>query len=159
MAGQQWWIGGTWLLAVAVDWGIAGRLQLAGVRPDVLLLVTIVTGLVLGRTRGMLLGFAYGLLQGVQADRGLAAFAITLVLAGYAGGSLRRLFFVDSVGVNALATGLLAFAASLGLGLALQGWHGQVIWQAALQAAWCLVLSPPPYWLLRRATPAETATV
>ncbi len=76
-------------LTVVVHLTLLSRLRIDGVRPDALLLVTIMVGLVAGAERGAVVGFVAGLLADlfVQAPFGLSALVYCLV--GFAIGSLQ----------------------------------------------------------------------
>jgi cell shape-determining protein MreD len=88
-------------------------------------------------------GFALGLLQGVAAGRWLGAYACAQVLAGYGGGELRRLVFVDNPYVRLGAVAALTAVAQV-VFLALSGaagW-GEGAGMAAGRALYHAALSP-----------------
>ena len=76
-------------LAMVVQLSFGASIALAGVHPNVMLLVAVAAGIVGGEERGAIVGFAAGLLADlfVQAPFGLAALSYTLV--GYATGLFR----------------------------------------------------------------------
>lgn len=76
-------------VAMVVQLSLGASIDLAGVHPDVMLLVAVSAGIVGGEERGAIIGFAAGLLADlfVQAPFGLAALSFTLV--GYCTGLFR----------------------------------------------------------------------
>lgn len=103
-------------LAMAFQLVVASRIQLAGVHPDVMLLMAVAGGVAAGPARGAVLGFCAGLLNDlfVQTPFGLAALAFCLV--GYAvgtvqGGVLQASWWVPSLtAVVASAGGEVLYA-------------------------------------------------
>ena len=67
--------------AMVVQLSVGASIDLAGVHPDVMLLMAVAAGIVAGEERGAIVGFAAGLLADlfVQAPFGLAALSFTLV--------------------------------------------------------------------------------
>jgi len=107
---RYWRLGATLVLVVLLDWGLGAYLQIGRVRPDLLTVVTVAVGLLFGRRYGMAVGFALGVLQGLE-GRYLGAFAFSKTLVGYAGGAARRTLFVDSLLVGAAVVGVLSLVA------------------------------------------------
>ena len=67
--------------AMVLQLSVGASIDLAGVHPDVMLLMAVAAGIVGGEERGAIVGFAAGLLADlfVQAPFGLAALSFTLV--------------------------------------------------------------------------------
>lgn len=76
-------------VAMVVQLSVGASVTLAGVHPDLMLLMAVAAGIVGGEERGAILGFAAGLLADlfVQAPFGLGALSFTLV--GYSTGLFR----------------------------------------------------------------------
>jgi rod shape-determining protein MreD len=76
-------------LTLVVHLTLLSRLRIDNVRPDALLLVAVMAGLVAGSERGAIVGFCAGLLADLflQAPFGLSA--LTYCLVGFAVGSLQ----------------------------------------------------------------------
>lgn len=76
-------------LAMVLQLSVGASIKLAGVHPEVMLLMAVSAGIVGGEERGAIVGFASGLLADlfVQAPFGLAALSFTLV--GYCTGLFR----------------------------------------------------------------------
>ncbi len=77
--------------------------------PDLLLVLVITWGFILGERRGAILGLIGGLLQDVLFGAGLGCFALAKMLAGYGAGLLEREFFRERL----LAPVLLVFTGTL----------------------------------------------
>ncbi|MEW2414907.1 rod shape-determining protein MreD [Streptomyces sp. NPDC046866] len=79
------------VVALVVQVGILGRLQLPGAVPDLLLLTVVALALVYGHVSGALVGFAAGLLADLAppADHAAGRYALVLCVIGYAAGLVR----------------------------------------------------------------------
>ena len=77
--------------------------------PDLLLVLVIAWGFILGERRGAILGLVGGLLQDILFGSGLGYFALAKMLAGYGAGLMEREFYRDQL----LAPVLLVFAGTL----------------------------------------------
>jgi rod shape-determining protein MreD len=110
-----------WLLIVTVTLvlqiGLATQIQVAGVHPDLMLLVAICAGLVGGPSAGAGVGFACGLLFDLFLPGRFGVTALAYLLVGYgsgvAGDAVARPNRWISVGMVALASaaGTLLYAA------------------------------------------------
>jgi rod shape-determining protein MreD len=76
-------------LTLFVHLTLLSRLRIDNVRPDALLLVTVMAGLVAGRERGAVTGFCAGLLADLFLQTPLGLSALALCLVGFAVGSLQ----------------------------------------------------------------------
>jgi len=112
------------VLTLLLHLTLLSRLRIDNVRPDALLLVAIVAGLVAGPERGAIVGFAAGLLADVflQTPFGLSALAFCLI--GFAVGSVQS-GILRSAWWIPVATALVASAAGTVLYAVLGAMVGQ----------------------------------
>jgi rod shape-determining protein MreD len=73
---------------VIVQFGVLAQITVAGVHLDVLLLATVCTGLARGPRAGLLVGFAFGLLQDVFLASPLGLMALGYAVGGFVAGVL-----------------------------------------------------------------------
>jgi rod shape-determining protein MreD len=76
--------------AVLLQSTVFSQLQLLGVRPELLYLVTILIALNEGPSEGAIVGFTCGLAQDMFLDQPMGITALTLTLLGYAVGMARQ---------------------------------------------------------------------
>lgn len=72
-------------------------MELAGVVPNLLLIVTMSFGLMRGRREGMLVGFFSGLLIDIFFGSVLGPYALIYMTMGYANGFFHRIYYVEDV--------------------------------------------------------------
>lgn len=72
-------------------------LKLAGVVPNLLLIVTMSFGLMRGRKEGLLVGFFSGLLIDIFFGRALGPYAFIYMTMGYVNGFFHRIYYVEDV--------------------------------------------------------------
>lgn len=72
-------------------------LELAGVVPNLLLIVTMSFGLMRGRTEGMLVGFFSGLIIDIFFGTVLGPYTMIYMTLGYANGFFHRIYYVEDV--------------------------------------------------------------
>jgi len=72
-------------------------IELAGVVPNLLLIVTMSFGLMRGRREGMLVGFFSGLLIDIFFGSVLGPYALTYMTMGYINGFFHRIYYVEDV--------------------------------------------------------------
>jgi len=72
-------------------------LELAGVVPNLLLIITMSFGLMRGRKEGLLVGFFSGLLVDVFSGTVIGPFAFLYMTLGYANGFFHRIYYVEDV--------------------------------------------------------------
>lgn len=72
-------------------------MELAGVVPNLLLIVTMSFGLMRGRREGLLVGFVSGLLIDIFFGSVLGPFAFIYMTLGYANGFFHRIYYVEDV--------------------------------------------------------------
>ncbi len=72
-------------------------LELSGVVPNLLLIVTMSFGLMRGRREGLLVGFFSGLLVDIFFGSVLGAYAFIYMTLGYVNGFFHRIYYVEDV--------------------------------------------------------------
>ena len=72
-------------------------LELAGVVPNLLLIVTMSFGLMRGRREGLLVGFFSGLLVDIFFGNALGPYAFIYMTLGYGNGFFHRIYYVEDV--------------------------------------------------------------
>ncbi|MBX5464587.1 MAG: rod shape-determining protein MreD [Clostridia bacterium] len=108
-------------VAIVLDWSLAWRLEVAGVRPDFLLVAAALVGLRQGPWRGAAWGLAAGLVADLAVGRLVGLPALWKGLAGWAGGRFARNFYEENLLGPAAVLPPLAFAQTVSVGLAV-GW-------------------------------------
>ncbi len=76
---------------------ICHYIELAGVVPNLLLIVTMSFGLMRGRREGMLVGFFSGLLIDIFFGSVLGPYALIYMTLGYINGFFHRIYYVEDV--------------------------------------------------------------
>jgi rod shape-determining protein MreD len=134
------------------------RLQLLGVRPELLYLVTIVIALLEGPNEGATVGFAGGLAQDFLMNQPKGLTALTLTLLGYAVGMFRQFIVSPSPLVPTIVVGV-GTAAGIAfyeiVSVLLGNFHEEAAYGvkvALLTATYNAVLTPILYPVLRRIT-------
>lgn len=77
------------LAALVVQHSVLVNLRVAGVSPDLLLLLAVAGGIVGGREQGAVAGFAAGLVADLLAQTPFGLSSLTFALVGYAVGTLQ----------------------------------------------------------------------
>ena len=150
------------LVAVTVvQTALASDLRVAGVAPDLMVLVAVLAGLAGGPEAGAIAGFASGLLMDMfLASTPLGLSALTYCVVGAVIGSARasvmpeRSLVVPVTAMFATAGAVLMFVAFgeiLGQGQLLGAGGSWLIRVILIESAWSLVLSLPLGWLYARA--------
>ena len=143
------------LTALVLQSTLFAQFTLAGVKPELVYLVTIVLALIEGPASGALAGFCGGMAQDFLLNQPKGITALTLTLVGYAVGTLRHYVVTPSpllpVVVVATATmagvlfyGVVAFLLGVEVGA------GYLIRVALLSSVYNAVLTPIVYPVLRR---------
>ncbi|WFR54757.1 rod shape-determining protein MreD [Anaerocolumna sp. AGMB13025] len=84
-------------------------IALAHVTPNLLLILTVATGLMRGRTEGLAVGFASGLLIDFCYGNVLGLFALIYMIIGYLNGYSHRIFVKDDLTIPILLVGVSQF--------------------------------------------------
>jgi len=98
-------------LSLALEATLFNHLTLAGVKPDLLLVLVIIYSLFRGSVAGAGLGFIYGLVEDLLLGNYIGLNAACKMLVGYASGWGEKRFFKDHLLVPVLSvfTGTLGF--------------------------------------------------
>jgi rod shape-determining protein MreD len=135
---------------------------LAGARPDLMYLITIVLAMLEGPASGAVAGFVAGMAEDFLLDFPKGITALTLTLLGYVVGQLRQYITTPSplLPVVLVAGGTAAGELFYGLIQFLLGQHQGVTWlytvrTSFLSAAYNAVLTPIFYPVIRRAAEAS----
>lgn len=111
--------------AVVAQVAIAPHLAIAGVVPNILLLVVLTLALVGGRTQGVVVGFVAGLLADLLGTGVIGVAALVFTVIGYMAGSLQENMFAEGwllpVSVVLIASLLAEFSYALVLALLGEG--------------------------------------
>ncbi len=92
------------ILAMLLQSTFFSFLQVAGVKPDLILMLVVFNGFLRGSKEGAFLGFLAGLLQDVFTGNYIGINAITKMLAGYLVGLAETRFYKESVVIVSLVT-------------------------------------------------------
>ncbi|HHW07704.1 MAG TPA: rod shape-determining protein MreD [Clostridia bacterium] len=104
-------LGAALFLSLTLEATLFNHLTLAGVKPDLLLVLVIIYSLFRGSAAGAKLGFVYGLVEDLLLGNYVGLNAACKMLVGYAIGWGEKRFFKDNilVPVFAVFTGTLGF--------------------------------------------------
>jgi len=127
-------------VAMVAQWWWSSHGAIAGLAPQLLLVLTIAIAARYGALRAMFLGFLWGLFLDVLAARLVGANALAFTLAAYGTGSMRRQ--VDLLGAGPQM--LMVYALSVAYFL-LMGLLGLVFLKTFLWVGWPQFLLDPVY--------------
>ena len=88
---------------------VFSSLELAGIKPNLLIIVTAAFGFVRGSREGMIVGVACGLLMDIQFGDIIGLYALIYLVAGYVNGLFERLYFDDDIKLPILLIGVSEF--------------------------------------------------
>jgi rod shape-determining protein MreD len=151
-------IGAVVITALLLQSTVFFRLQLLGVRPELLYLVTIAIALLEGPNEGATVGFVSGLAQDFLMNEPKGLTALTLTLLGYGVGMFRQFIVSPSPLVPTIVVGVgtaVGIAFYEIVSVLLGNFHEDTAYGvkvALLTAAYNAVLTPILYPLLRRIT-------
>ena len=114
---------GLFLLSIILQSTLLHFFKIGGVKPDLLLIVVILSAVLNGKKTGAGVGFAYGLLEDILVGKYIGLQALTKMLTGYIVGSLERKVFPDNVLVPVVvgAAGTLIYNLLLFIALFITG--------------------------------------
>ena len=134
---------GVFVMAMIVQWWWSTHGSIAGVAPQLLLVLTVALAARHGALRAMVLGFFWGLFLDVLNARMVGANALAMTLVGYSAGSVRRQIDLMGLGPQCLMVLLMTLAYFLFWGLL-----GLVFLHAFLWVGWASFLIDPLYNVL-----------
>lgn len=76
---------------------VLDSLRLAGVMPNLLLILVVSFAFMRGRTEGLIIGFSCGLMVDVLYGAPLGVYSLIYMLTGYINGYFNKLFYVDDI--------------------------------------------------------------
>lgn len=85
------------IVAFILQTSVFSNFELAGVTPNIILIVTSYLGFFRGRKSGIIVGFSCGLLLDLFFDSYFGVYALSFMLIGYLNGVFRKLIFVDEI--------------------------------------------------------------
>ncbi|MBR1628168.1 MAG: rod shape-determining protein MreD [Lachnospiraceae bacterium] len=89
--------------------GLFSRWMLAGVTPNLILVVTSLSGFMLGAKYGMITGFTGGLLLDTFIGSNFGMFALIYLYIGFLNGSLSKIYFGDDIKLPVFLVGISDF--------------------------------------------------
>jgi len=125
------------LLCAALQFSVTHWLRIAGVEPDLLLVVTVVIALLSGPRAGMAIGFSAGVIEGALLGRGIGVYAAAKTVAGYIAGVAGGRLFAENLIVTMVATAVVTLVHEGIVGIFTPGaGMGRIIALAAGQGAY-----------------------
>lgn len=85
------------LVAYLLQTTVFPALQIAGIKPNLMLIVTASFGFMRGSREGMLVGFVSGLMTDVQSGDMIGFYALIYLLAGYVNGIFEQIYFDEDI--------------------------------------------------------------
>ena len=87
----------TCLLCFLLQTTVFQTLKLAGISPNIILILVVSIGLMCGRTEGMIVGFFCGLLLDIMYGNILGIFTLVYMIIGYINGFFNHMFYSDDI--------------------------------------------------------------
>ena len=97
------------IIAYLLQCTVFPHLELAGIKPNLLIIVTAAFGFMRGSREGMIVGVACGLLMDIQFGDIIGLYALIYLVAGYVNGLFERLYFDDDIKLPILLIGVSEF--------------------------------------------------
>jgi rod shape-determining protein MreD len=143
------------LTALVLQSTVFAQFTLAGVKPELVYLATIVLALIEGPASGAVAGFCGGMAQDFLLNQPKGITALTLTLVGYAVGTLRHYVVTPSPLLPVVVVGSTTMAGVLFYGvvaflLGVEVGAGYLIRVALLSSVYNAVLTPIVFPVLRR---------
>lgn len=151
------------ITALLLQSTVFAQVKLAGAKPELMYLLTVVLAMLEGPSTGALGGFAAGMGQDFLLDQPKGLTALTLTLVGYVVGTVRQYIVTPSPALPvilvaaATAVGVLFYGFVAFLLGQLNAGFGFLVRTALLSAVYNAVLTPIFYPILRRVAEATRA--
>jgi rod shape-determining protein MreD len=94
------------IVSFLLQTSVFSHLELAGITPNFVIILTTAWGLMRGRKQGMFMGFACGLLLDFFSGLYLGVYALIYLYIGYLSGVFKKLFFGDDMKLPMLLIGI-----------------------------------------------------
>lgn len=85
------------ILSVVLQSTLLHFLRIGGVKPDLLLVIVVLSAVLKGKRTGAAVGFAYGFLEDLIIGKYIGSQALTKMVTGYIIGHLERKVFPDNI--------------------------------------------------------------
>lgn len=145
------------LVSITLQSTIFARLNLFGITPDLILVITVCYGLLCGPSQGLFMGLAGGLLLDLAGGGILGVNTLTKALLGYGAGYMGKTVFKDNILIPlvVLVTATVTGESISFFFLNLFGWQGRFfnyLYTTVLPLSLCNILPAVPIYLflLRR---------
>lgn len=93
------------LAAYLLQTAIFPAFEIAGIKPNLMLIVTAAFGFMRGPREGMLIGFASGLAVDIQSGDMIGFYALIYLTAGYVNGIFEQIYFDEDIKLPLLLIG------------------------------------------------------
>ena len=77
--------------------GVFSFFKMAGIAPNIMLILVVSFALMRGQTEGMLIGFFCGLVLDVFGGDAIGLYALFYVFIGYINGSFHQIFYANNI--------------------------------------------------------------
>lgn len=145
---------GVLILSISLQSTILARLNLFGMIPDLILVITVCYGLLYGPVKGLFLGLAGGLLLDLAGGGILGIHTLTKAVMGYGAGFLEKTVFKDNILVPVISvTGATLIGEIISyLILTAFDWQGRffshILFTVFPLSLYHIILTVPVYYLL-----------
>ncbi|MFA6030978.1 MAG: rod shape-determining protein MreD [Elusimicrobiota bacterium] len=143
------------VLGMAAEWFWSTRLDVWGLAPRLLLLLTVATASQAGPVAGQTYGFFWGLFLDALSAHTFGAGALALTLVGYLVGNLRRQMDVSSPTSQMMVAGVVSTAFWLFVGFAGLVFEHRFLWVGwklfTLGTLYNVLVAPAAFSAVRRA--------
>lgn len=85
------------LAAYLLQSAVFPAIEIAGIKPNIMLIITAAFGFMRGSREGMIVGFVSGLLIDIQSGEMIGFYALIYLLAGYINGFFEQMYFDEDI--------------------------------------------------------------